>query len=139
MSVHDRLAAREARPALMRLDRALSRLGSVLTVMNTGAHPDDEHSGLLAWFRYGLGMRVVIACSTRGEGGQNAHLFSPFQHCFGNLFEVVGGEGLLALPDLHQGSGTATPLVVAHRGPTDTAAANAHFLGFKVVGCTGGH
>lgn len=72
MSVHDRLAAREARPALMRLDRALSRLGSVLTVMNTGAHPDDEHSGLMAWFRYGLGMRVVIACSTRGEGGQNA-------------------------------------------------------------------
>lgn len=72
MTVHDRLATREARPALMRLDRALSRMGSVLTVMNTGAHPDDEHSGLMAWFRFGLGMRVVIACSTRGEGGQNA-------------------------------------------------------------------
>jgi LmbE family N-acetylglucosaminyl deacetylase len=41
-------------------------------VMNTGAHPDDEQSGMLAAMRYGYGMRVVVACSTRGEGGQNA-------------------------------------------------------------------
>ncbi len=40
--------------------------------MHTGAHPDDEQSGLMAWLRFGLGIRVVIACSTRGEGGQNA-------------------------------------------------------------------
>ncbi len=72
MTAQDRLAYREANPALIRLSRALSRLDSVLTVMNTGAHPDDEQSGLLAWLRFGLGMRVVIACSTRGEGGQNA-------------------------------------------------------------------
>jgi LmbE family N-acetylglucosaminyl deacetylase len=72
MTAHDRLARREAAPALMRLSRALSRLDSVLTVMNTGAHPDDEHSGLMAWLRFGCGMRVVITCSTRGEGGQNA-------------------------------------------------------------------
>lgn len=73
MTAHqDRLARREATPALMRLSRALSRLSGVLTVMNTGAHPDDEHSGLLAWMRFGQGMRVVVACSTRGEGGQNA-------------------------------------------------------------------
>jgi len=67
-----RLAAREAAPALIRLHRALSRLSGVLTVMNSGAHPDDEQSGLLAWLRFGLGHRVVVACSTRGEGGQNA-------------------------------------------------------------------
>lgn len=67
----DRLARREAAPALLRLSRALSRLNGVLTVMNTGAHPDDEQSGLLAWLRFGLGFRVVVACSTRGEGGQN--------------------------------------------------------------------
>ena len=72
MTAQDRLARREAAPALMRLSRALSRLDSVLTVMNTGAHPDDEHSGLLAWLRFGCGMRVVVACSTRGEGGQNS-------------------------------------------------------------------
>ncbi len=59
-------------PALVRLHHALSRLRSVVTVMNTGAHPDDEQSGLLAYFRFGVGMRVIIACSTRGEGGQNA-------------------------------------------------------------------
>ncbi|RDI61764.1 LmbE family N-acetylglucosaminyl deacetylase [Microvirga subterranea] len=61
-----------ADPALVRLHRKLERLSSVLTVMNTGAHPDDEASGMLAALRFGLGMRVVIACSTRGEGGQNA-------------------------------------------------------------------
>lgn len=78
MTPQDRLARREANPALIRLSNALSRLESVLTVMNTGAHPDDEHSGLLAWLRFGLGMRVVIACSTRGEGGQNA--LGPERH-----------------------------------------------------------
>ncbi len=71
MTPQDRLARDEAAPALVRLHRALSRLGSVLTVMNTGAHPDDEQSGLLAWLRFGIGMRVIVACSTRGEGGQN--------------------------------------------------------------------
>ncbi|CAN5127602.1 PIG-L family deacetylase [soil metagenome] len=59
-------------PALLRLSRALGRLTSVVTYMNTGAHPDDEHSGLLAALRYRHGMRVVVCCSTRGEGGQNA-------------------------------------------------------------------
>ena len=71
MDDHIRLSRSEAAPALLRLHRALSRLGSVLTVMNTGAHPDDEDSGLLAWLRFGQGMRTVVACSTRGEGGQN--------------------------------------------------------------------
>lgn len=54
-----------------KLIRALSRLSSILTVMNTGAHPDDEQSGMLAALRFDQGFRVVIACSTRGEGGQN--------------------------------------------------------------------
>ena len=71
MTDRDRIARQMADPALVRLHRALSRLTSVITVMNTGAHPDDEQSGLLAWLRLGLGMRVVVACSTRGEGGQN--------------------------------------------------------------------
>ncbi len=71
MTDRDRIARQMANPALIRLHRTLSRLTSVVTVMNTGAHPDDEQSGLLAWLRLGLGMRVVVACSTRGEGGQN--------------------------------------------------------------------
>lgn len=71
MTASRQLARQEAAPALLRLHRALSRLDSVLHVMNTGAHPDDEQSGLLAWLRFGRGMRVTVACSTRGEGGQN--------------------------------------------------------------------
>lgn len=71
MNDRQRIARQMTDPALIRLHRALSRLGSVVTVMNTGAHPDDEQNGLLAWLRLGLGMRVIVACSTRGEGGQN--------------------------------------------------------------------
>ena len=69
---HRRLARAVHQPALVRLHRALSHLRSVLTVMNTGAHPDDEINGLLTALRFAMGMRVVVACSTRGEGGQNA-------------------------------------------------------------------
>ncbi|WDR01562.1 PIG-L family deacetylase [Devosia algicola] len=72
LTARERLAKQQSRPALVQLHRALSRLTSTLTFMNTGAHPDDEHSGMLATLRYGFGMRVVIACSTRGEGGQNS-------------------------------------------------------------------
>jgi LmbE family N-acetylglucosaminyl deacetylase len=69
---HSRLARAVHQPALVRLHRALSRLPSVLTVMNTGAHPDDEMNGMLAALRFAYGMRIAVACSTRGEGGQNA-------------------------------------------------------------------
>ena len=69
---HQRIEKQKSAPALIRLHHALSRLRSVVTVMNTGAHPDDEQSGLLAFFRFGAGMRVIVGCSTRGEGGQNA-------------------------------------------------------------------
>ncbi|WP_409564986.1 PIG-L family deacetylase [Microvirga sp.] len=69
---HSRLAGAVHQPTLVRLHRALSRLRSVVTVMNTGAHPDDEINGMLAALRFAYGMRVVVACSTRGEGGQNA-------------------------------------------------------------------
>ena len=68
---YERIAREMGDPVLVRLHRKLGRLSSVLTVMNTGAHPDDEASGMLAALRFGYGMRIVIACSTRGEGGQN--------------------------------------------------------------------
>lgn len=72
LSDRERLGRSQTRPRLIELSRALGRLRSVLTVMHTGAHPDDEQSGMLAAMRFGLGMRTVIACSTRGEGGQNS-------------------------------------------------------------------
>ncbi|AUG55388.1 PIG-L family deacetylase [Thalassospira marina] len=67
----ERLSRQKSDPAIIRLHRALSRLQSVVTVMHSGAHPDDEQSGMVAYLRFGRGMRVVITCSTRGEGGQN--------------------------------------------------------------------
>ncbi len=66
-----RLRLQAAAPRLVALRWALGRLASPLTLMHAGAHPDDEQSGLVALLRHQFGMRVVLACSTRGEGGQN--------------------------------------------------------------------
>jgi LmbE family N-acetylglucosaminyl deacetylase len=85
----ERLNRRQAQPAFVKLHRALTRLTSTLTVMNTGAHPDDEQSGMLALMRFGMGMRTIVACSTRGEGGQN--LIGP---------ELNEGLGLLRTGEL---------------------------------------
>jgi LmbE family N-acetylglucosaminyl deacetylase len=48
--------------------RSLPMAGAVLQV---GAHPDDEDSGLLAYLAHGLGVRTVYWSATRGEAGQN--------------------------------------------------------------------
>ncbi|MGB5556512.1 MAG: PIG-L family deacetylase [Paracoccaceae bacterium] len=66
-----RIAAQRAAPLHLMLWRALQPLRSPLRFMNTGAHPDDEHSGMLAALTYRDGLAIAYACSTRGEGGQN--------------------------------------------------------------------
>jgi LmbE family N-acetylglucosaminyl deacetylase len=48
--------------------RSLPMAGAVLQV---GAHPDDEDSGLLAYLAHGLGVRTLYWSATRGEAGQN--------------------------------------------------------------------
>ena len=55
----------------LRLERALSGLRNPLHLMNSGAHPDDEHSALLAWLRFARGLSITTLSSTRGQGGQN--------------------------------------------------------------------
>ncbi len=67
----DRILAEAHDPLIARLWRALAGLRSTVTFMNTGAHPDDETSAMLAalWLRDGV--NLSYACSTRGEGGQN--------------------------------------------------------------------
>jgi LmbE family N-acetylglucosaminyl deacetylase len=40
-------------------------------VLQVGAHPDDEDSGLLAYLAHGLHVRTVYWSATRGEAGQN--------------------------------------------------------------------
>ncbi|CAN7184269.1 PIG-L family deacetylase [Aminobacter sp. LjRoot7] len=66
------IARQKLEPAIVTLHRRLERLTSTLTFMTTGAHPDDEPSGLLAALRHVYGIRPVLYCITRGEGGQNS-------------------------------------------------------------------
>ena len=66
-----RLHAQRTAPEALLLWRALQPLRSLVRFMNTGAHPDDETSGMLAALTYRDGLSVSYACSTRGEGGQN--------------------------------------------------------------------
>ena len=60
-----------ARPRITELWWAMRPLTSVLRFMQTGAHPDDEISGMLAALVFRDGVNISYACSTRGEGGQN--------------------------------------------------------------------
>jgi LmbE family N-acetylglucosaminyl deacetylase len=60
----------EERGALA-LGQALRRLGVVASVLHTGAHPDDEDSGLLAYLARGRQARTAYLSLTRGDGGQN--------------------------------------------------------------------
>jgi LmbE family N-acetylglucosaminyl deacetylase len=53
------------------LGLALRRLNVVGTLMQTAAHPDDEHNQLYALLTLGQGLRSVDVQTTRGEGGQN--------------------------------------------------------------------
>lgn len=46
-------------------------LDTIVSFMNTGAHPDDEFSALLAYLSLGKGVRTSSVIANRGEGGQN--------------------------------------------------------------------
>ncbi|MEL6206380.1 MAG: PIG-L family deacetylase [Pseudomonadota bacterium] len=70
-SDQSRITDDRARPRLMELWWALRPLTSVVRFMQTGAHPDDETSGMLAALAFRDGINISYACSTRGEGGQN--------------------------------------------------------------------
>ena len=66
-----RLEADHASPRIVALWQALSALRTPIVFMQSGAHPDDETSGMLAALRFRDGLGVAYVCSTRGEGGQN--------------------------------------------------------------------
>jgi hypothetical protein len=55
-------------PDLLESVERLNQLGSVLMI---AAHPDDERTGVLAYFARGRRMRTAYLSVTRGEGGQN--------------------------------------------------------------------
>ena len=66
----------------MALGQAIKRLGVVGSVLHTGAHPDDEDSGLLAYLARGRQVRTAYLSLTRGDGGQN--VIGP------ELYEALG-------------------------------------------------
>jgi len=58
-------------PRMLDLHFALQRLRSTVSFMNSGAHPDDETSAMLAAIGFRDGLDISYACANRGEGGQN--------------------------------------------------------------------
>jgi LmbE family N-acetylglucosaminyl deacetylase len=66
-----RLQGARLHPRVLDMWFALRPLTSVIRLMNTGAHPDDETTALLAAIGLRDGINLSYACSTRGEGGQN--------------------------------------------------------------------
>ncbi|WNC13581.1 PIG-L family deacetylase [Brevibacillus brevis] len=56
---------------LIDLWTAIKPLATIASAMNTGAHPDDEHSAMLAYLALGRGVYTSSIIATRGEGGQN--------------------------------------------------------------------
>lgn len=53
------------------LGQMLQRLQTTASVMHTGAHPDDEDSGLLAYLARHDHARTAYLALNRGDGGQN--------------------------------------------------------------------
>src|SRR5579864_384729 len=53
------------------IEQSLHKLNELGSVLMIGAHPDDERTGVLAYFARGRFMRTGYLSLTRGEGGQN--------------------------------------------------------------------
>src|SRR5437763_8835607 len=53
------------------IEQSLHKLNELGTVLHIAAHPDDEHTAVLAYFARGRHMRTAYLSLTRGEGGQN--------------------------------------------------------------------
>lgn len=53
------------------LGQMLKRLQTTASAMHTGAHPDDEDSGLLAYLARRENARTAYLALNRGDGGQN--------------------------------------------------------------------
>ncbi|MCL4188657.1 MAG: PIG-L family deacetylase [Rhodobacteraceae bacterium] len=71
LSDADLLLADRLAPRLVMLWLALQPLRSVAGFAQSGAHPDDETSAMLAALRFRDGLSTAYICATRGEGGQN--------------------------------------------------------------------
>ncbi len=72
------------------LSRQLQRLQTTASVLHTGAHPDDEDSGLIAYHARRENARTAYLSLTRGSGGQN--IIGAEQ---GDLLGIIRTEELL--------------------------------------------
>src|ERR1035437_714703 len=50
---------------------ALEKLNVLGSILYIGAHPDDENSGIIAYWAKGKKYRTAYLSLTRGDGGQN--------------------------------------------------------------------
>jgi LmbE family N-acetylglucosaminyl deacetylase len=87
--------AAEKDAGAVRLAEAIKRLGTIASVLHTGAHPDDEDSGLLAYLARGRQARTAYLSLTRGDGGQN--IIGPELY---DALGVIRTEELLAARSL---------------------------------------
>jgi LmbE family N-acetylglucosaminyl deacetylase len=78
-------------PGTIEIEQSLDRLNELGTVLMIAAHPDDEHTAVLAYFARGRHMRTAYLSVTRGEGGQN--LIGPEQ---GPQMGIIRTQELLA-------------------------------------------
>lgn len=83
--------ATSSRPDAIELGQAIRKLGTIASALHTGAHPDDEDSGLLAYLALGRSARTGYLALNRGDGGQN--LIGPE---LGEALGVIRTEELLA-------------------------------------------
>jgi LmbE family N-acetylglucosaminyl deacetylase len=72
------------------LRETLDRLNTLGSLLMLGAHPDDENTGVIAYFARGRHIRTAYLSATRGEGGQN--LIGPEQ---GELMGLIRTQELL--------------------------------------------
>ena len=72
------------------LRETLDRLNTLGSLLMLGAHPDDENTGVIAYFARGRHIRTAYLAATRGEGGQN--LIGPEQ---GDLMGLIRTQELL--------------------------------------------
>ncbi|MGB0902653.1 PIG-L family deacetylase [Halocynthiibacter sp.] len=69
--VEKRIRKQQMQPRISALWQALQPLRTTLSFMNSGAHPDDETSAMLAALGLRDGVHLSYVCANRGEGGQN--------------------------------------------------------------------
>ncbi|AST91656.1 hypothetical protein BC6307_10375 [Sutcliffiella cohnii] len=75
--------------------KVVTPLTTTTSFLNTGAHPDDERSHLLAYLSLGKGVRTGSLIANRGEGGQN-----EIGSELGNGLGIIRSEELIEASDV---------------------------------------